>query len=199
MAGTIVAEDQEEVFIEQIKKIMSDKMIRNLQKYCKTKQGDEVELKMRRTKAEFNESYMSGISKTESVPETDDTENIFQQDEGAKSETGNTEDNADEEEELDEGEEEEKREPTDQVIIDETFMTQLSQNWPLKCYYKTLKRSIQVTLGSEKVPSKLVPKWRKEVYTTFRKLTSIVAEMNYVYQSLGLSESNIKGSVSDMT
>ena len=30
MAGTIVTEDQEEVFIEQIKKIMNDKMIKAL-------------------------------------------------------------------------------------------------------------------------------------------------------------------------
>ena len=35
MAKSIVPEDQEEVFIEQIKKIMNDKMIKALQKYSK--------------------------------------------------------------------------------------------------------------------------------------------------------------------
>ena len=72
-------------------------------------------------------------------------------------------------------------------------------NWPLKCYFRTLKRSILVTLGADKIPSREVPKWRKEVFQTFRKLTQIVPEINYVYTELGLSESNIKGSVRDLT
>ena len=89
--------------------------------------------------------------------------------------------------------------PTDQGVIDAAFMSSLAQNWPLKCYYRTLKTSIQVTLGSEKIPPKLVPQWRKEVFLTFRRLTSLVPEINYTYKMLGLSESNIKGSVADLT
>ena len=56
-----------------------------------------------------------------------------------------------------------------------------------------------MTLGADRVPPKLVPKWRKEVFQTFMKLTRIVPEINYVYTELGLSESNIKGSVKDLT
>lgn len=99
----------------------------------------------------------SEISKTDTQVDNE----IFQKDEDeVQSETGNTEDGA----VNGSDEEEEKQEPTDQNLIDDAFIKQLSLNWPLKCYFRTLKRSILVTLGADKIPSKEVPKWRKEVF-----------------------------------
>ena len=197
----IVPEEEEEVFREQIMRSISDKMIRALSKYCKDKQGAEASRNnpLRRTKTNkfYEPSEMSTTTYSKQGSEADGNDELFEEEEEPLSETGNTADRAEEEEEGDQ--EEEKKEPTDQGVIDAAFMNSLAQNWPLKCYYRTLKTSIQVTLGSEKIPPKLVPQWRKEVFLTFRRLTSLVPEINYTYKMLGLSESNIKGSVADLT
>ena len=116
MAGKIVTEDEEEVFTEQIKKIMSDKMIKALQKYCNDKQGNEKN-KMRRTKTLWSasQSQTSGYTAQSSNANNED---IFAQDEDeVQSETGNTEDGGEED-----ADEEEKQEETDQNVIDDAFL-----------------------------------------------------------------------------
>lgn len=72
-------------------------------------------------------------------------------------------------------------------------------NWPLECYYKALKRSIQVILASDKMKNRELPPWYSDgCFMTFRKLTRAIPEVLLVYTNLGLSEENIKESVNEL-
>lgn len=64
-------------------------------------------------------------------------------------------------------------------------------NYPLKTYYKHIKKNLQIVLGSERIPTRKYPKWSENLYITFKKLTAVVPEINFIYQNLGLDESNI--------
>jgi len=88
---------------------------------------------------------------------------------------------------------------TDQEAIDHLWIKGIKTNWPLECYYKSVKSTIQVILASDKIKNKELPPWYSEgCFTTFRKLTKIIPEMLFVYQNLGLSEDNIKETVNHM-
>ena len=72
-------------------------------------------------------------------------------------------------------------------------------NWPLECYYKAIKSSIQVILASDKIRNRELPPWFSDgCFITYRKLTKIIPEVLFVYQNLGLTEENIKESVNDL-
>ena len=81
---------------------------------------------------------------------------------------------------------------TPQAEIDATFMANIKMCWPLERYYKSVKRSIQVILASDRIQNKELPPWFSDgCYMTYRKLTQIIPEILFVYQNLGLSENNI--------
>ena len=78
-------------------------------------------------------------------------------------------------------------------------MANIKMCWPLERYYKSVKRSIQVILASDRIKNKELPPWFDDgCYVTYRKLTQIIPEILFVYQNLGLSEDNIGQSVTDL-
>lgn len=62
----------------------------------------------------------------------------------------------------------------DQIEIDRNWIKNLGMNYPLKTYYKHLKRAIQIILGSERIPTRQYPKWSENLYRTFLKLNDCV-------------------------
>ena len=63
--------------------------------------------------------------------------------------------------------------------------------YPLKTYYKHLKKNILIVLNSERISSRKYPKWSENLYETFKKLSAAVPEIMFAYQMLGLDENNI--------
>ena len=95
--------------------------------------------------------------------------------------------------------EEEDAVETPQAEIDTQFMANIKICWPLERYYKSVKRSIQVILASDRIQNKELPPWYSDGCSmTYRKLTQIIPEIQFVYLNLGLNENNIGQSVTDL-
>lgn len=75
--------------------------------------------------------------------------------------------------------------------MNRTWIKGLSVNYLLNTYYKTLKKNLQIMLGSERIPTRQYPKWSDNLYQTFKKLSPAVPEINFVYSELDLNETNI--------
>ena len=123
-------------------------------------------------------------------------EEIDEEDEEDTSATSQADDQSqqaeEEEEDKDEDEEEEEDDAAasdvDQTEINRTWIKGLDANYPLKTYYKHIKKNLQIVIGSERIPTRKYPKWSENLYATFKRLTAAVPEMLFVYQNLGLDE-----------
>ena len=116
-------------------------------------------------------------------------EELFADNEEAQAEAGSSQ----------QPDEEEDAVETPQAEIDVQFMANIKICWPLERYYKSVKRSIQVILASDRIQNKELPPWYSDgCFMTYRKLTQIIPEILFVYQNLGLNENNIGQSVTDL-
>lgn len=79
----------------------------------------------------------------------------------------------------------------DQIEISRNWIKALGCNYPLKTYYKHMKKNLLIVLGSERIHSKHYPKWSENLFHTFCKVKKLVPEMQYLFQDLGLDESQI--------
>ena len=86
---------------------------------------------------------------------------------------------------------EEEEEEVDQNAIDRTWIKALDRNYPCWTYYKCLKKDLLIILNSERIATRKYPKWSENLFETFTKLNTVVPEINFLFQDLGLTEENI--------
>ena len=129
---------------------------------------------------------------------SEDIDGVPEEDDGDASSEAATEEAtssvAPQDEDEDSKEEEDEDEPVgdiDQGEIDRTWIKGLGVNYPLKTYYKNLKKNLQIILNSERIPTRAYPKWSDNLFQTFKKLSSTVPEIQFVFQNLGLDRTNI--------
>ena len=72
--------------------------------------------------------------------------------------------------------------------INRAWIKSLDINYPLKTYYKAIKKNLQIVLNSERIPSRQYPKWSENLFKTFTSVAKLVPEMNFIYMDLGLDE-----------
>ena len=78
-----------------------------------------------------------------------------------------------------------------QSEINRNWIKSLGQNYPLSAYYKNLKRSLLVILGSTRIQSRLYPNWSYDLFDTYGQLIQASLAIQFSYQNLGLDQTNI--------
>ncbi len=70
--------------------------------------------------------------------------------------------------------------------INNAWIKQLDRNYPLKTYYKALKKNILILLASERICSRKYPEWSEDLYNTITQVAEYVPEIKSVIIDLGI-------------
>ena len=146
--------------------------------------GSQVELSKSITKKNNADDAGEGEDddNTEDAQEDETVDTIEHHEE--EEENKDEEDENNEEEEIDE----DAVEDVNQEEINRNWIKALDINYPLKTYYKHLKNSLQILLGSERIPSRQYPSWSENLFKTFKRLSDAHPEIQCIYMNLNIDE-----------
>ena len=123
-------------------------------------------------------SSTSGLKKTKTIKQINEEGpgiEVEDEDEEEDTSVGDSSSVQGQEEEKEEDDDEEdvddEESDVDQWAINMNWIKALDCNYPLKTYYKHVKKNLQIVIGSERIPAKKYPKWSENLYSTFKKLT----------------------------
>lgn len=157
----IVSVEKQDLFREQLQRTFSNDLI----KAMSCKKGPKVaRLDTINNKSQISNASTVGVDDDDD----DDDESIHTEDE-----VPDEEEKKEEEDDDNDNDDEEEANPDDdidQVEINRNWIKALDVNYPLKTYYKNIKKNLQIVLGSERIPSRQYPKWSENLYVTFKKV-----------------------------
>lgn len=115
----------------------------------------------------------SGVSVSTNATQDEDEDDADQEEEEEKKEEDGDDGEAEEEarvNEQGEDESEDNVEEVDQREINNNWIKALDRNYPLKTYYKALKKNLLILLDSERIDSRTYPTWSENLFETFHNL-----------------------------
>ena len=160
----IVSTEKQDLFREQLQRTFNNDLIRAMASnpYQRAKSISKIN---------------DGIPEDE---EEDDDASAASQTDDDDAQQNNQEEEDEKDEDEDEGADDEVSDEQ-QIEINRTWIKGLDVNYPLKTYYKHIKKNLQIVLGSERIPTRKYPKWSENLYSTFKRLTAAVPEILFVY------------------
>ena len=176
----LVEPDKQDLFREQISSTLNDRVVQSLSKKTIARANSDVDTSQVQSEAEENDDD-DATDDQEEEEEKNDGDDGEEEEDALKKAHAEAEGAQDEEEE----------EEIDQNTIDRTWIKALDRNYPCWTYYKCLKKDLLIILNSERIATRKYPKWSENLFETFTKLNTVVPEINFLFQDLGLTEENI--------